>query len=99
MRNTPLFWTRWALNRAKDKNAPDCSGVFLNRRQSQNDFADEGDSLRTAHFCTPTAYKNALSTRKVFFPTYTPPGKTNLNLFSACGPKMMRGFVYSLKYP
>ena len=41
-------------------------GCFSNRRQSQNDFADEGDSLRTTHFCSPAAYKNTLSTRKVF---------------------------------
>ena len=41
-------------------------GCFSNRRQSQNDFADEGYSLRTAHFCSPAAYKNTLSTRKVF---------------------------------
>ena len=62
---------------------------FLIVDKVKNDFADERDPLRTAHFCTPTAYKNALSARKVFFPTYTPPEKTDSNLFSACGPKMM----------
>ena len=67
---------------------PEIQQAVSNRRQSQNDFANEEDSLRTVHFCTPAAYKNTLSPRKVFFPTYTPPGKTDLNLFSACGPKM-----------
>ena len=38
--------------------------------------------------------QNTLSTRKVFFATYTPPQKTNFTFFAACEPRTLRGIYF-----
>ena len=70
-------------------------GCFSNRRQSQNDFADEGDSLRTAHFVRLWRTK-IHSLRAKCFPEVHTAGKNGFEFVSGLRAENDDGFVCRL---
>ena len=72
------------------------SGAFYVSPKMLRIFGERGYRCALRLGCAPMAHNSTLAPRKVFFPTYTPRGKTISFYFAPPGAKLLRrAFLYT----